>query len=428
MAQAASTENEPMSQWRVQMLTGIDARTENRPLPLAPRPRAGHSRLAAFLLIMVVPLLVSGCRQTKEEMKVGAGNYCSLIDRVLWTSNADSPAPPSGPAIATFNIFIMDSSGGHRAQLTGDSWPTMNQHPVFTPDCQQIVWARGKAGESTRLWIMNKDGKEQKPLSSPPAGEEDGHPWVGGDRRVYFVRHQHASGLHRLWRMNLDGSDAAELIGGQDRDRVHPNLRGDGELVLYTATAPGSAEPTEIRVFNQKTKEDKLLYAPGWAVSGAIWHPDGDRVVLAEKRTGPGSHYRIVEIGYPSGSALRTLIENQQDNTIPYYAYPSGAAIDWVQWPGVGKTRNVGRMNADGSGQALLTNDTFENTKILGEFEFDSSSVSTSNPTGCHPKPVGCNPVPPPCGIAIPVANPNHNSTGQNPNRTGGGYDVAPMQ
>jgi hypothetical protein len=370
----------------------------------------------AFVLL----LLMFGCPQKKEEARVGAGNYCSVIDRIVWTSNADSPIPVSGPAIGTFNIFIMDSAGGNRARLTADSWPVMNQHPVFTPDCQQIVWARGSAGQS-KLWIMNQDGSAQKPLSSPPSGEEDGHPWVGADHRIYFARHKHPSAAHRIWRMNIDGSDPTELVGSEDRDRIHPNLRTGSELVLYTATLKGSVEATEIRIFNQTTKEDKALYAPGWPVSGAIWHPNGDRIVLAEKPTGRDNHYRIVEIAYPAGNVVRTFVNDQRDNTIPYYAYPSGAAMDWVQWPGVGKTRNIDRMNADGSGQALLTNDTFENTKILGEFEFDSSSVSASNPTGCHPKPVGCNPVPPPCGIPVPTINPDHNQPDQTPRSPGGG-------
>jgi Tol biopolymer transport system component len=227
----------------------------------------------------------------------------------------------------------------------------------------------------------------------------DGHPWAGSDNRVYFVRHRHPSGIHKIWRMNLDGSDQAELIGSEDRDHIHPNLRKGGELVLYTATPAGSTEPTEIRVFNQATKDDKVFYAPGWPVSGAIWHPSGDKVVLAERHDG---HYRLSEVAYPSGALIRTLVSDARENTIPYYAYPSGSAIDWVQWAGTGRTRNIGRMNADGSAQTLLTNDSFENTKILGEIEFDSSSTSAKNPTGCHPKPVGCNPVPPPCGIPIP--------------------------
>src|SRR5260370_30585187 len=96
-----------------------------------------------------------GCPQKKEEPKAGAGNYCSLIDRIVWTSNADSPAPTSGPAVGTFNIFIIDSAGGHRSRLTADRWPVMNQHPVFTSACQPIVWARGSAGQA-KLWIMDR--------------------------------------------------------------------------------------------------------------------------------------------------------------------------------------------------------------------------------------------------------------------------------
>jgi len=381
--------------------------------------QSSASANALWLLLTTVALLffISGCPKEKKQVNVGAGNYCSLIDLVVWTSNADSPAPASLPVVSTFNIFIMDSDGSHRARLTTDIWPVMNQHPVFTPDCQQIVWARVSSGQS-KLWMMNQDGSSQKPLSAPPVDEEDGHPWVGTDHRIYFARHRHPSGVHKIWRMNLDGSNTTELVGGEGRDHIHPNLHRAGDLVLYTATLPGAVEPTEIRVFNQRTKDDKVLYAPGWPVSGAIWHPNGDKVVVAEKRS--GGHYRIAEIAYPGGAPLRTLVDDTRDNTIPYYAYPSGVAIDWVQWVGLGKTRNLARMNADGSGQTLLTNDAFENTKILGEIEFDSSSASSANPTGCHPKPVGCNPTPPPCGIPIPAPSPGPNPPHENSHPPGG--------
>lgn len=352
------------------------------------------------LLAVAIVLVAAGCgpsgRET-QQTRTGAGNYCSLINRVVWASNRQAGRPPSGPAVETFNIFIMDSTGQNDSRLTTDAWPAINQHPVFTSDCKRIVWAHGNVGRSA-IWIMNLDSSAKARLTSPPDGEEDGHPWVGADGPIYFVRHRHPSGVHRIWRMNLDGSNQTEIIGGQDIDRFHPNLRREQELILYTAGPPGSGKGDAIRVFNQRTREDTVLYKPGWPVSAAIWHPDGDRAVAAEDHDANGRH-RIVEIGYPGGGLVRTLTDDAQDNTIPYYAYPSGAAIDWVRWPGGRRPRGIAHMNADGSGQTLLTGDAFEHTKIVGEPVVTTSAASGAEE--CEPRAVGCYPTPPPCAKVL---------------------------
>jgi hypothetical protein len=335
---------------------------------------------------------------------LAGGNYCSTTDRILFTSNRNSLPPATGPATETYNLFVMDGKGGNRRQLTEDRWPVMNQHPVFTTDCRQVLWVRGAPGHNA-IWIMNSDGSARKRITAPPAGNEDAHPWAGSDGKVYFSRHSHGNHAHAIWRINLDGSGQSELIGGH-ADRFHPNLRRDGNLVLYTSGPAGSGEGTEIRVFDQSAGADRVLYSPGWPVSAAIWHPDGTRAVVAEDPQRSG-RYSIVEIGYPGGTRLRTLTDNLEDNTIPYYAYPSGASIDWVRWAGGKTPRGIARMNADGTGQAILTNDPYDNALILGEPEIVPATGTGSGATAarCIPKPVGCSPSPPPCDrVLLPNA------------------------
>jgi len=348
-----------------------------------------RSQYALFALATLVA--ASGC---DEKKSAGAGNFCSDIDQLIWSSDRGAPPPSSGPASETFNIFMMDGHGGNRTQLTTDSWPVINQHPVFSTDCQKIVWAHGAAGHSS-IWIMNRAGSAKAQVAAPPAEAEDGHPWVGLDGNIYFVRHRHPSHVHTIWRMALNGSGPVELVGGDDKDRFHPNLQRDGKLVLYTSSPAGAPTGSEIRIFDQQSRQDRSVYAPGWPVSGATWSPDGAKVVVAEDHDRNG-RYRIVEISYPGGTLTRTLTDDQQDNTIPYYAYPSGAAIGWIRWPGGRRTRNVARMNADGSGQTLLTNDAYENTKIVGELEITPPTVAGGR-EHCKPRPVGCYPTPPPC-------------------------------
>jgi hypothetical protein len=337
---------------------------------------------------------------------VAQGAYCGAADRIIWTTDSGSPTPHGVAPTATFNIFAMDASGATGKQLTRDAWPVHNQHPVFTPDCRRIVWARGKPG-AFALWIMDADGSAQRRLAAPPTGAEDVHPWIAGDGRIYFSRHSHTTHTHALWRMNLDGSGAAELVGDGQLDRFHPNLRNDGNLVLYTSRVAGSDQPSEIRIFDQANRRDSRFYAPAGAhVSAAIWHPAGDRIVLAEDRTGSGN-YQILEVSYPGATVIKTLTDNRDNNTMPYYAYPSAGSIAWVEWPGGRRTSNIALMKSDGTGQHLLTADAHENTFLLGELDIlpaisgkTGNKISSLRPH-CVTKPVGCNPHPPPCGLVL---------------------------
>lgn len=101
-----------------------------------------------LLVLLGTGLLLTAVPATKSagQGTVGAGNACSLIGKLVWTSNRDG----------NYDIFIMDEDGGNPTQLTFDNFPTINQHPVFTPDCEEIVWSR-----SGTLWKMKTDGSNQ---------------------------------------------------------------------------------------------------------------------------------------------------------------------------------------------------------------------------------------------------------------------------
>lgn len=336
-------------------------------------------------LVFVVSTFVfmSGC------VNYAGGNFSSLDDKIVWTSNRSEQTVPVSNGIETFNIFSMDADGSNRIQLTNDAWPVINQHPVFTPDGTQIVWLRENS-----LWIMNLDGSGKTQLTTPPSNEADGHPWVGADDYVYFtrvlVRLQPPFESHRIWHIKLDGTNQAEIIGGRDKDRFHPNLHRDKNQVVYTAGPPGSGVGAEIRVFNLSTREDKLVIGPG-AFSAAILHPLGKKLVLAQNPDG-NQNYEIAEYEFPSGNFIRTIINDSQNNTIPYYDYPAGSRIIWVGQPDrASQWRRTRHLWLKASEPRALTSGPFENTQIVGEIAIDAQN------NRCVPRPVGCFPTPPPC-------------------------------
>ena len=50
-------------------------------------------------------------------------------------------------------------------QLTRNDW-AWDKHPSWSPDGQQIVFESNRDGQH-RLWLMNADGSNQRPLTDP---------------------------------------------------------------------------------------------------------------------------------------------------------------------------------------------------------------------------------------------------------------------
>jgi hypothetical protein len=258
---------------------------------------------------------------------------------------------------------------------------------VFTHDGSRIVFERDED-----LYIMDVTGANVQRLTFDGYSS---HPWASFDGRIFFTRM--VSGAHTLWRMELDSTNPPEQLTQPDAERFHGNLRCDGKLLLYTFSPLGTSTPTAICILNLQSGEDEALYSPGWPVSAAIWHPGGHKAILAEDHDGDGA-YRLVEVGYPGGAVLNdTLTTDAASHTIPYYSYPDGQDIDWVLQPDAGRSRDIWRMNSDGSNQENLSRHPLEDTKIVGY------PTGTDSEGRCIRPPVGCNPTPPPCDLLLPA-------------------------
>ena len=112
---------------------------------------------------------------------------------------------------------------------------------------------------------------------------------------IYFARHE--GGLHTLWKMEVEQPHPVALpISDRDWDRFHPNLHRDGNLILYTANRAGTSvgADLQIRVFDLRDAKDTTMYAPGWPVSAAVWHPAGDLIVVAEDHDRDGRYRTVV--------------------------------------------------------------------------------------------------------------------------------------
>jgi DNA-binding winged helix-turn-helix (wHTH) protein/Tol biopolymer transport system component len=94
----------------------------------------------------------------------------------------------------------------------------------------RLVYSSTASG-NLDLWIMQRDGTEQRQLTSDPL--VDNAPAVASDNR-YIVFVSNRTGALQIWRMNIDGSNQIKLTDGSPKN--YPALSPDGKWVLYNST------------------------------------------------------------------------------------------------------------------------------------------------------------------------------------------------
>lgn len=190
-------------------------------------------------------------------------------------------------------------------------------------------------------------------------------------RKIVFKRDAN------VWTMSSDGSSAAQVLAAVSS----PTLSTDGATIAYvggngdiwTATVAGGSA----------TDSGQAGTAPAWSASAAIAFVDGSGKI--ETMTGSGSSWSATSTGVtgtaPSWSPDQTKIvyvnasshvatmtsagagitDLGTGGTRPSFS-PDGTKIVYAASPPGGGGSQIYLMNADGTGQTRLTNDTFTDT------------------------------------------------------------------
>lgn len=137
---------------------------------------------------------------------------------------------PQGKGTSLFqtkDIYSEVGSGGERLAWTHD---------------QRLLYASRFSG-NWDIWLMNKDGSDQRQLTVDP--HNDKLPAVSADGRyVYFSSDR--VGTANIWRMELDGSNATQLTNGSDQ--FFPEVTPNSQWLFYQQ----GLSPNEVNVWRMK--------------------------------------------------------------------------------------------------------------------------------------------------------------------------------
>jgi Tol biopolymer transport system component len=161
----------------------------------------------------------------------------------------------------------------------------------------KIVYT-GSSGGNTDLWIMNRDGSNQRQLTSDPSMEIN--PAVSNDNR-FVLFSSYRSGIPNIWRINIDGSQPRQLTGGGED--YCPDISPDSKWVVFRSWDAGP-------VLNMKISIDggeptRLNDKSG--VNPPSFSPDGKRVAYSYVDEQRGSIQVVDIVDFSNGSLVSSM-------------------------------------------------------------------------------------------------------------------------
>ena len=160
----------------------------------------------------------------KRAVQLPVGNlgfYGSGGNAVGWT--ADGRIVFSSNESGGIDLWIMDSDGGNRKQLTSNSG--RNVGAVVSPNGQYIVFTSTRSGASV-IWRMNIDGSNPKQLTH---GVSDGLPAISPDGK-WVVYTSLGATKPTVWKVSIEGEDARELTSKVSSNSL---VSPDGKYIAY---------------------------------------------------------------------------------------------------------------------------------------------------------------------------------------------------
>lgn len=185
--------------------------------------------------------------------------------------------PHKGESREGYRIFLMNPDGSQQKPLTKSE--AFEVDPVWSPNGKQLAFAGvDLKSESANIYVMNADGTGRKQLTKQGANTLAAAPsWSpDGKQLVFHVREPEGKEREardgRLFVMDADGQNRRRLGTGPG---ILPAWSPDGKRILYTVR-DDEAKNYGINVMDADgTNAKVLLKGNAWM---GVWSPDGKRI------------------------------------------------------------------------------------------------------------------------------------------------------
>ena len=281
--------------------------------------------------------------------------FDSRLSKVFVTSaasNALTVIQDQGPMQVLFSsdrdgngeIYRMlpDGRNVQRLTFTDDAWETS---ATGSPDGRRIAYVRQETGGPQQIWLMSRDGRSAQMLTGGPS-DNSGPTWSADSTKLAFASNR--DGDWEIYLMDLATHSITRLTDN-DRDDTQPDWSRIGGRIAFVSSQ--YAANGELFTMAADGSDVQQLTSNVNGDSQPSWSPLANRLVFHGTR--------------PAGQALYTVRSDGADVHLlaPQSLQPAspawGLAGDTIVFSGFRPDSGyseIMRIEADGSGLALLTN------------------------------------------------------------------------
>jgi Tol biopolymer transport system component len=142
-------------------------------------------------------------------------------------------------SIADGNIWLMESDGSNRKQLTSNTGGS-NFEPRVSPDGHYIVFFSDRTG-SHQIWRMDSDGNNPKQLTDSPF--QEGSPDCSPDGK--WVVYSKGGPEKGIWKVPMEGGNSVRL---NDAEADDPAISPDGKMIAYSYEDAAASPPHGVAI------------------------------------------------------------------------------------------------------------------------------------------------------------------------------------
>ncbi|MCA1600706.1 MAG: hypothetical protein LC776_03330 [Acidobacteria bacterium] len=296
------------------------------------RQKIKNAALTALVMIGVSSAVLLGARAQVRERRE---RKTVMTSTIAFVSTRHDPPPGDSPLLAS-QIYLMDGDGTNVRRLTENSHA--DNFPALSPDGTKIVFdsnrlrTEGEPSNASHLFLMNTDGTAQTPLVRGNSGT-----WSPDGKRIAF----------------------------------HASASGKGSLVSIlpgAATTDSDIFVLSVDDFLKKGARPKnITNNPAAVDDDPDWSPVGGRLVFTSHAATDDHNNAVTTEIYVidpdrKGKPVR-LTDNAEEERAPSWSLDGRRIVYSCRKGAPGReggirTFEICVMNADGTGQVRLTNNT----------------------------------------------------------------------
>ncbi len=149
----------------------------------------------------------------------------------------------------TYGIWIMNPNGSNKKNLLS-SGEMIFRHPRQSPDGTRISYFSVGKGKLPRIWIMDKDGKNNITLTNPDTNNASRQASWSFDGKQ-FVYSSRKLGDFDIWTMDSDGSNKTQITSIRG-DEAKPVWSPNGQSIGFVCSDCRGAVGSDLYIISRK--------------------------------------------------------------------------------------------------------------------------------------------------------------------------------